>query len=142
LAEIEYRARSVDGKVRHPFFKGPAEDDAALLLADIPLRDTKLFRSMCVKSGVWTAKITRPTRSKLALGAFVFPDTQERKTDMSVKGEIKEGAGFVKEEMNEHGKSPESQRKAQAGRDLRNEGRGEDGKAPKATKPGTGHPEK
>jgi hypothetical protein len=66
----------------------------------------------------------------------------ERETDMSVKGEIKEGAGFVKEEMNEHGKSPESQRKAQEGRDLRNEGRVEDGKAPKTTKPGTGHPEK
>jgi hypothetical protein len=30
---------------------------------------------------------------------------------MSVKGEIKEGAGFIKEEMNEHGKSPESQRR-------------------------------
>jgi hypothetical protein len=68
--------------------------------------------------------------------------TQKRETDMSVKGEIKEGAGFVKEEMNEHGKSPESQRKAQEGRDLRNEGRVEDGKAPKTTKPGTGHPEK
>jgi hypothetical protein len=65
-----------------------------------------------------------------------------KETDMSVKGEIKEGAGFVKEEMNEHGKSPESQRKAQEGRDLRNEGRIEDGKAPKTTKPGTGHPEK
>ena len=35
---------------------------------------------------------------------------------MSVKGQIKEGAGFVKEEANEHGKSPESQRKAQEGR--------------------------
>jgi hypothetical protein len=66
----------------------------------------------------------------------------ERETDMSVKGEIKEGAGFIKEEMNEHGKTPESQRKAQEGRDLRNEGRVEDGKAPKTTKPGTGHPEK
>jgi len=61
---------------------------------------------------------------------------------MSVKGEIKEGAGFVKEEMNEHGKSPESQRKAQEGRNLRNEGRVEDGTAPKTTQPGTGHPEK
>jgi hypothetical protein len=60
----------------------------------------------------------------------------------SVKGEIKEGAGFIKEEMNEHGKSPESKAKAQEGRDLRNEGRAEDGKAPKTTKPGTGHPEK
>ena len=30
---------------------------------------------------------------------------------MSVKGEIKEGAGFVKEEMNEHGKSPKASAK-------------------------------
>jgi hypothetical protein len=66
----------------------------------------------------------------------------DRKTEMSVKGEIKQGAGFIKEEMNEHGKSPESQRKAQDGRDLRNEGRLEDGKTPKTTKPGTRHPEK
>jgi hypothetical protein len=58
---------------------------------------------------------------------------------MSVKGEIKEGAGFVKEEAYEPGKSPESQKKAQEGRDLRNEGRIEDGKAPKTSKPGTGH---
>ena len=58
---------------------------------------------------------------------------------MSVKGEIKEAAGFVKEEAHEHGKSPKSQQKAQEGRDLRNEGRIEDGKTPKATKPGTGH---
>ncbi|MCP1762376.1 hypothetical protein [Bradyrhizobium japonicum] len=61
---------------------------------------------------------------------------------MSVKGELKEGAGFVKEEIYEHGKSAEGQRKAQEGRDLPNEGRIEDGKAPKTTKPGTGHPEK
>ena len=61
---------------------------------------------------------------------------------MSVKGEIKEAAGFVKEEANEHGKSPENKQKAQEGRDLRNEGRVEDGKAPKTSEPGTGHPEK
>jgi len=61
---------------------------------------------------------------------------------MSIKGHAKEAAGFVKEEMNEHGKSAESQRKAQEGRELRNEGRIEDGKAPKMTPPGTGHPEK
>ena len=61
---------------------------------------------------------------------------------MSVKGEVKEGAGYIKEEIYEHGKSGESQRKAQEGRDLRNEGRIEDGKAPKTTKPGTDHPEK
>lgn len=58
---------------------------------------------------------------------------------MSVEGKVKEVTGFVKEELNEHGKSPESQKKAQEGRDLRNEGRMEDGKAPKTTKPGTGH---
>ncbi|SFP09049.1 hypothetical protein SAMN05216330_105568 [Bradyrhizobium sp. Ghvi] len=58
---------------------------------------------------------------------------------MSVEGKIKEGAGYIKEEMNEHGKDAKSQRKAQEGRDLRNEGRMEDGKPPKTTKPGTGH---
>ena len=58
---------------------------------------------------------------------------------MSVEGELKEATGFVKEELNEHGKDAESQKKAQEGRDLRNEGRLEDGKAPKTTKPGTGH---
>jgi bifunctional non-homologous end joining protein LigD len=26
LAEIEYRAKSVEGKLRHPFFKGNRED--------------------------------------------------------------------------------------------------------------------
>ena len=61
---------------------------------------------------------------------------------MSIKGEIKEAAGFVKEELNEHGKSPEAHERAEEGRDLRNEGRVEDGKAPKTTAPGTGHPEK
>ena len=57
---------------------------------------------------------------------------------MSIEGKIKEAAGFVKEEAFEHGDSPESQKKAQEGRDLRNEGRAEDGKAPKTTEPGTG----
>ncbi|KTE14063.1 hypothetical protein ATE71_09295 [Sphingopyxis sp. H115] len=56
---------------------------------------------------------------------------------MSVEGKIKEAAGYVKEEAFENGKSAESQRKAQEGRDLRNEGRIEDGKAPKTSKPGT-----
>jgi hypothetical protein len=57
---------------------------------------------------------------------------------MSVTGKVKEAAGYVKEEANEHGTSAESQRKAQEGRDLRNEGRIEDGKAPKTTPPGAG----
>jgi len=61
---------------------------------------------------------------------------------MSIKGHAKGAAGFSKEEMNEHGKSAESQKKAEEGRELRNEGRIEDGKAPKMTPPGTGHPEK
>lgn len=60
---------------------------------------------------------------------------------MSIKGEIKEAAGFVKEEAFEHGTSAESQRKAQEGRDLRNEGRIEDGKEPKTSEPGTGDKE-
>ena len=57
---------------------------------------------------------------------------------MSVKGRIKEAAGIAKEEAFEHGKSASSQKKAQEGRNLRNEGRVEDGKAPKTSKPGTG----
>ena len=60
---------------------------------------------------------------------------------MSVKGAIKEAAGYIKEEAYEHGTTPESKRKAQEGRDLRNEGRMESGKLPKLTKPGTGHDE-
>jgi hypothetical protein len=71
------------------------------------------------------------------MGVEQAPDNKE--TVMSVEGKVKEAAGFVKEELNEHGKSPESKAKAQEGRDLRNEGRVEDGKAPKTTKPGTGH---
>ncbi len=57
---------------------------------------------------------------------------------MSTKGELKEAAGYIKEEAFEHGKSPASQKKAQEGRDLRNEGRIEDAKAPKTSKPGAG----
>jgi hypothetical protein len=64
--------------------------------------------------------------------------TSRQEFDMSVKGEIKEAAGYVKEEAFEHGKSAASQKKAQEGRDLRNEGRVEDGKAPKTSTPGTG----
>ncbi|WP_179101999.1 hypothetical protein [Sphingopyxis sp. KK2] len=56
---------------------------------------------------------------------------------MSVKGQIKEAAGYVKEEAFENGDSPEAKRKAQEGRDLRNEGRIEDGKPPKTGTPGT-----
>ena len=57
---------------------------------------------------------------------------------MSVKGSIKEAAGFVKEET---GEKLNDNKMAQEGRNLRNEGRIEDGKAPKLTKPGTGHKE-
>ena len=57
---------------------------------------------------------------------------------MSIEGKAKEAAGFVKEELNEHGDSPEAKAKAQEGRDLRNEGRILDGKEPKTTEPGTG----
>lgn len=57
---------------------------------------------------------------------------------MSAEGKIKEAVGYVKEEAHEHGKSLDCQKKAQEGRDLRNEGRIEDGKAPKTGTPGTG----
>lgn len=57
---------------------------------------------------------------------------------MGIEGKAKEAAGYVKEELFEHGDSPEAKRRAQEGRDLRNEGRVEDGKAPKTTEPGTG----
>ena len=60
---------------------------------------------------------------------------------MTVKGKIKEAAGFVKEELYEHGDSAESHKKAQEGRNLRNEGRIEDHKAPKLTTPGTSNKE-
>jgi hypothetical protein len=58
---------------------------------------------------------------------------------MSVKGQIKESAGYVKEEAYEHGKSADSKIKAQEGRELRNEGRVEDGKTPKTAQPGKRH---
>lgn len=56
---------------------------------------------------------------------------------MSIEGKAKEAAGYIKEELNENGDSPEAKRKAQEGRDLRNEGRIEDGKPPKSSTPGT-----
>lgn len=61
---------------------------------------------------------------------------------MSIKGKIKEAAGTIKEELNEHGDSPESRAAAQEGRNLRNEGRMESGKPPKTTEPGTGATER
>jgi hypothetical protein len=51
---------------------------------------------------------------------------------MSIEGKAKEAAGYIKEELNENGDSLEAKRKAQEGRDLRNEGRIEDGKAAEA----------
>jgi hypothetical protein len=70
----------------------------------------------------------------------VLRDQKRQEREMSIKGQAKEAAGYVKEEAFEHGKSPESQEKAQEGRDLRNEGRIEDGKAPKPGAPGTEKP--
>lgn len=60
-----------------------------------------------------------------------------QEVQMSIEGKIKEGAGYVKEELYEKDDSPESKEKAQEGRDLRNEGRIEDGKPPKTGEPGT-----
>jgi uncharacterized protein YjbJ (UPF0337 family) len=55
-----------------------------------------------------------------------------------VKGNIKEAAGFVEEEV---GEALRDEKMAQEGRDLRNEGRTEKGKAPKLTRPGHGDEE-
>jgi hypothetical protein len=49
--------------------------------------------------------------SKLPQLSFLWLTAQEM--NMSVEGKIKEGAGFVKEELNEHGKDAESKKKAQ-----------------------------
>lgn len=57
---------------------------------------------------------------------------------MTIKGSTKEAAGFIKEELGEKLKNSKI---TQEGRDLRNEGRIEGGKAPKLTKPGTGYSE-
>ncbi len=55
---------------------------------------------------------------------------------MSIKGRLKEAAGYVKEEAGEKLGKPAM---AQEGRDLRNEGRVEDGKMPKNSPPGSGY---
>lgn len=78
-----------------------------------------------------------PSRGRARFMVQAQLSSEEEKI-MSIEGKAKEAAGYVKEEMNEHGKSPESQKKAQEGRDLRNEGRIEDGKPPKTSEPGTG----
>ncbi len=57
---------------------------------------------------------------------------------MSIKGNVKEAAGFIKEET---GEKLKNKKMADEGRNLRNEGRVEDGKQPKTTQPGTGHTE-
>jgi hypothetical protein len=54
---------------------------------------------------------------------------------MSVKGEIKEAAGFVKEEAHEHGKTAESKAKAQEGRNLRNEAESKTARLPRSPSP-------
>jgi hypothetical protein len=88
------------------------------------------------KSTRWLCKSRLPTGTHGDATCYL---SIQKEIQMSIEGKAKEAAGFVKEELNEHGKSAENQKKAQEGRDLRNEGRVEDGKAPKTTKPGTGH---
>ncbi len=58
---------------------------------------------------------------------------------MSIKGKINETAGFIEEEL---GEKLGNDKMAWEGRAQRNKGRVEDGKMPKLTTPGTGHPEK
>lgn len=54
---------------------------------------------------------------------------------MTVKGSLKEAAGYLKEEA---GEKLKNRKMAHEGRSLRNEGRLEDGKAPKLNEPGSG----
>jgi hypothetical protein len=84
-------------------------------------------------------KINPGDRRQLSSTPKGFPNQNPQPMEMimSVKGQIKEAAGYVKEEAFENGDSPEAKRKAQEGRDLRNEGRIEDGKPPKTGTPGT-----
>ena len=55
---------------------------------------------------------------------------------MSVKGNIKEAAGFLKEET---GEILKNDKMAREGRNLRNEGRMQDGELPKMTPIGKDH---
>ena len=75
------------------------------------------------------------TRLTTYPGVSTVPSRHLEMTPMSVKGRIKEAAGTAKEEAFEHGKSASSRKKAKEGRNLRNEGRIEDGKAPKLPNP-------
>lgn len=58
---------------------------------------------------------------------------------MTIKSKAKQAAGFIKEELYEHGTSAKSRKKAQEARDLRNEGRMEEGESPLKSPPGTSH---
>lgn len=110
------------------------------ILAPIAIRPALVAR-LCVgyDSGPNQDKNTpagfeRQDRAKNYMGAI----TQHKECGMSIEGEAKEAAGFIKEEAFEHSKSPEGKGKVQEDRDLRNEGRLENGKPPKTTEPGTG----
>src|SRR3546814_19024323 len=65
-----------------------------------------------------------------------FHHHQEMEMKMSIEGKAKEAAGYVKEELNEKGDSPEAKRRAQDGRDLRTAGRVHDCKPPQPCTPG------
>ena len=56
--------------------------------------------------------------------------------------QTRQSEAAVQSALAEKKRKDAAKQKAQEGRDLRNEGRVEDGKAPKTTEPGTGHPEK
>jgi hypothetical protein len=94
---------------------------------------------MVLNASLDTSPSKEPQGRKLLLQGAGSSVISQGVFHMSIKGQIKEAAGFAKEEANEHGKSAESKAKAQEGRNLRNEGRIEDGKTPKTSKPGTGH---
>lgn len=57
---------------------------------------------------------------------------------MSIECKVREAAGYGMEELNGHCNTPEAHKQAREGRNLRNEVRVEDGKAPRTTPVGSG----
>jgi uncharacterized membrane protein YukC len=109
------------------------------LPADINETGRQMLHGLNKEIGTVPRFLTYANRRERVSETSVLSGNQNQEMTMSVKGQIKEAAGYVKEEAFEHGKSADSKIKAQEGRELRNEGRVEDGKAPKTAKPGKRH---
>jgi hypothetical protein len=94
--------------------------------------------SLCGFKNSVIASLVAHGDNKISYGDDVVRSTLDcMECFMTIKGNIKEAAGFVKEEI---GEKLNDDKMANEGRALRNEGRMEDGKLPKLTKPGTTEP--